>query len=537
MVAEHPVLVRAPAFLGGGAAPAVLRRVDQNFVEGLFRDLGTDALRPRLEGQRLPRADEPDRVLHLPVHRAFNLVLVELVCDVPGQPRLCPDRIESVGLVMRRRPTGKAAAQSTRERWVKELDAVRGWRAASGAALDEDPDPARRPVPKLGVEALDAERAETRARHAIATRQVPSEECTTRLFAAPPDVCARLGATLYFGVVPTDDPAVVEDGLDPTGPPVAYSEAQIESLLPPWLRGAPAAVPAPLGGATIRAREAGGQRIVEARSGAAWVALALPDPSGPAPAGQGPLHAFLRALELLRLYGLYDEATPSAARDALRRTTVGGRTVYDVLRAATDVLVLRETGVEAALPAALPALTTSAAASVRAGIKASLTARAGTLARNEGRFGRADARYVLRVFARVRCCDGCPPVVRWSGETTDFRVARWFESPPAGVVVPQIELPDPTRAFLKNTRPNVTFRVPTALFDLLRNNAPGDFLKGEGKQGGGGVDFVWICGFNLSIIFICAFIFLFVFLILLNFVFWWLPFVKICIPIPVPKDD
>ncbi len=42
-----------------------------------------------------------------------------------------------------------------------------------------------------------------------------------------------------------------------------------------------------------------------------------------------------------------------------------------------------------------------------------------------------------------------------------------------------------------------------------------------------------ICSFSIPIITICALIVLMIFIILLNIVFWWMPFLKICFPIPV----
>jgi len=41
-----------------------------------------------------------------------------------------------------------------------------------------------------------------------------------------------------------------------------------------------------------------------------------------------------------------------------------------------------------------------------------------------------------------------------------------------------------------------------------------------------------ICTFSLQIIMLVAFIVMFIFLIALNFIFWWLPFLRICFPIP-----
>jgi hypothetical protein len=45
-----------------------------------------------------------------------------------------------------------------------------------------------------------------------------------------------------------------------------------------------------------------------------------------------------------------------------------------------------------------------------------------------------------------------------------------------------------------------------------------------------------ICSFSLPIITLCAFIVLMLFIQLLNIVFWWLPFLKICLPIPVRSE-
>jgi hypothetical protein len=78
----------------------------------------------------------------------------------------------------------------------------------------------------------------------------------------------------------------------------------------------------------------------------------------------------------------------------------------------------------------------------------------------------------------------------------------------------------------------VTFVVPERLFNLLNKNSPDDFLKGSASEGDFQLGLDWICGFNIPIITLCAFIVLFIFLVLLNLIFWWLPFIKICIPFP-----
>jgi hypothetical protein len=60
-----------------------------------------------------------------------------------------------------------------------------------------------------------------------------------------------------------------------------------------------------------------------------------------------------------------------------------------------------------------------------------------------------------------------------------------------------------------------------------------DMLTGAGLSGSpGGPSLGMVCSFALPIIFLVAFIVMFIFLILLNIVFWWLPFLRICFPIP-----
>ena len=52
----------------------------------------------------------------------------------------------------------------------------------------------------------------------------------------------------------------------------------------------------------------------------------------------------------------------------------------------------------------------------------------------------------------------------------------------------------------------------------------------------GGLSIQMICSFSIQIIFLVAFIVMFIFLILLNFIFWWLAFLRICLPIPTKSS-
>jgi hypothetical protein len=55
----------------------------------------------------------------------------------------------------------------------------------------------------------------------------------------------------------------------------------------------------------------------------------------------------------------------------------------------------------------------------------------------------------------------------------------------------------------------------------------------DGSVGDGdSLGFGEICSFSIPIISICALLVLMIFVSLLNIVFWWIPFLKICLPVP-----
>jgi hypothetical protein len=131
--------------------------------------------------------------------------------------------------------------------------------------------------------------------------------------------------------------------------------------------------------------------------------------------------------------------------------------------------------------------------------------------------------YVIRaVFEH----DPCQPVL--SEASNQFELARAVD-PDAPARKIRIQLPDV--ANMRKYQRGVALEMPSSLRSVINRVTP-DVLKGQGLSDGG-VQLGMICSFSLQIIFICAFILLFVILLLLNFVFWWLPFLKICFPIPV----
>ena len=99
-----------------------------------------------------------------------------------------------------------------------------------------------------------------------------------------------------------------------------------------------------------------------------------------------------------------------------------------------------------------------------------------------------------------------------------------------------IELPALTPARMRDLKPNVAFKVPPEIQQFMDKLNLQGLLDGEAKKKAG-IKFGMICGFSIPLITICAFIVLQIFLVLLHIVFFWLPFIRICIPFPVLTSE
>ena len=89
---------------------------------------------------------------------------------------------------------------------------------------------------------------------------------------------------------------------------------------------------------------------------------------------------------------------------------------------------------------------------------------------------------------------------------------------------------------MRNLKPNVAFKVPPEIQQFMDKLNLQGLLDGEAKKKAG-IKFGMICGFSIPLITICAFIVLQIFLVLLHIVFFWLPFIRICIPFPVITSE
>jgi hypothetical protein len=143
---------------------------------------------------------------------------------------------------------------------------------------------------------------------------------------------------------------------------------------------------------------------------------------------------------------------------------------------------------------------------------------------------RPGTRYRLRcVYQRPACGPLQPDVV--SGPTEPFALASFFDPDAPGRPI-RISLPlDTSVAGLRGFNKNVAFLFSDQLRSQmsratdLKKALDGNLASGES------FDLGLICSFSIPIITICALIVLMIFVILLNFVFWWLPFLRICLPI------
>lgn len=499
----------------GGDAPTILRRLDENPIAGVLADLGKPGLQA-IANTLVTQFADPWR-FYQPVHRVFHVALLEAVCDPFGadvdtlQPRLNPLKIDSAGLVLRRYAVdgqGKRLQEGWRSLENPENNntvKLRGWIPLPDSALNQDPQPQRSvtrqfaiagraanpPEIKTGRLELDRQLSVLQAVEAAYTEQVHP------LFVAPPEVCEALKKTVLYALIPltSQELSAAENVTS------AFGLDFVKSHLPEFL--------APTLSADIDPdrRERRRQR---------------PDQ----PTYEEMLRQLSEEFELLK-----DLPTSRNLINSLNRFNlfVGSdqQPAGNELKTAAEQL--SRLGTIPYLPSAWGVVDSATGDAIAQQAKAILDRRITLAIPQLNRFDELDRDYSVRAFIRVKSDDGCAPKLWWSEASTPFTIRRWYENTPVAPV--QIALPDLIGTDLSKLTPNVTFAVPAGLFNAIDGMTLDDLLKGK-KPSGGGLALDWICGFNIPIITICAFIVLNIFLQLLNFIFFWLPFIKICVPIP-----
>jgi hypothetical protein len=150
---------------------------------------------------------------------------------------------------------------------------------------------------------------------------------------------------------------------------------------------------------------------------------------------------------------------------------------------------------------------------------------------------RGDDWFIIRcLYQRPLCAvKTIPAPIVFSAPSQPFQLASFFD-PDAPARRIQVALPvDTTPAALRKYDKGVAFMISDQLNQQMQR------VKGLKQLMDGTIDdpsgfgLGMICSFSIPIITICALIVLFIFVILLNIVFFWLPFLKICFPLPTFK--
>ena len=81
--------------------------------------------------------------------------------------------------------------------------------------------------------------------------------------------------------------------------------------------------------------------------------------------------------------------------------------------------------------------------------------------------------------------------------------------------------------------PSDTFNLINSL--KMNKGASADALPDDQPGPGSGIQ--WICSFSLPVITLVAMILLMIMISLLNIVFFWMPWVRICLPFPKMKRN
>ena len=501
--APHDILLRP--WGGEGAEALIVTAAEESFLDAVLEDAAAPDARTRLAARR-GRRRGADRVLelHQPIHRRFQLILLEACCDLPGRPRLDPAKIESMGFVLRRRhgAAWQGWSSGARNGWVNVPPRL-------------DPDPTRRTPPRAGAAGLIA------AEIALRRSATPPTEEVMKLFLAPPEICAKAGRTLLYGVVPVAS----ADRADAPEPAPDYAAlppneaADLRAHFSAFLKQRPR-IDLPRAGQVLDpawrpldiAEDVGGSDGL-LRSFAVLLQQLLVELDA---FGQGSAAGLLRA-------ALAEIALP-IERDAAGRVT-RSTTAAAFCAAAAPILVAGEPNQGALrMPLEWPAIGAVLGARLTEAAIVCLGQRHATLLPPAPKFDGDAQLYAVHPFIRVRGHSGCPPHLVWGPQSESFRILPWWESdgPAARITLPDV-------AQLKKVKPNVAFELPPALANLLQGNMAK--LK-DGQGSTAGLTLGWICSFSIPIITICAFIVLNIFLSLFDLIFRWLAFIKICIPVP-----
>jgi hypothetical protein len=518
----HDILVNGVTMTGTEQKPPTLLQMhNDDFPTRFLEDLGKPSLPAISSTTSINTAAQP---LFQPVQRMLNVAMVKLSCDSLSYPRLDPTRIESAGIVIRRivlkpSPNNGPAIEdpSAVSAWMRSATGQFAWIPLRPDQETLDPEPTLRPQLYSGQPTLDR-------RLAALSLSSAYTESTTPAFAVPPASSARLGRTVFYGVIPTASSEVSD--AQPKTPPL-INKADLLDSLPGLLRYSALPPTAPLPGSTIDSRWMSGDFVNSLNLGSSVA----------------PFNVFTSALFMLHsVFGAFEGTAEGNKILTLlnnRKVTFGvspntaTMRMGDFYNTAKACLIDRSTS-SLLMPTAWEALTQADETAILQALSDALTPRSQNILAPQGRFQDSTRRYRLRMFFRIKGeSPACPTKLVWSQYSDPFRIAAWYEGSQRSH--PPVPLPDLNTMTKDQLKPNCSFHVPGSLMGAMQGASMSGLMKGAG--GGAGLKLDWICGFNIPLITICAFFVLNIFLSLLNIIFFWLPFIKICIPFPVPAPS
>ncbi len=144
----------------------------------------------------------------------------------------------------------------------------------------------------------------------------------------------------------------------------------------------------------------------------------------------------------------------------------------------------------------------------------------------------SDVCYILRFIYERPQCD--PTRVIVSLPSQPFVFAPFFD-PDAPARPVRITLPnDVSIAGLRKFKKGVSFIMSDAMRKKMKRlvGREDTFLDDQQLNQEDDDSLAFVCSFSIQIIFIVAFMLLLMFVVIFNLIFWWLPFFRICLPVP-----
>lgn len=553
IVNTHPVRIRPPYF-NSKAETEIHRYLDAEFIPRFLQDVMNHGFDngAQKQWQTQDRFSSLDNklVLRLPMHRSFYLVSCEVVCDRLGTPALAPEKITSAGFVIRR--LGAKGEQS----WMLENEIAQGWEMSPTGL--RDPDMNRRVCRNGRLHAGNGDPAytgeQTHPLHVIKTRDT-SGKCHTVLYGYLPlggsysvsrETKKNGKAALPFNKesLATFKTESAQHLPWPYGLKKPLNKNWKDEFTRPVNKGAPTREFFELLKLLVNRYHLGEEGVEENERLQALAKNIYFYNDSSAASGLKPSaysdyskqdFSSLKKFSLwswLQANGNKEEnpvvawladqeklidANPAHVLTKLPPKSGGGSLAYSLYMTPGDAQEIRHVLDQRVLDHA--------------------TSNAQEIPLPKFQQGENDV-YQIVPFVRAKDDHGIERIV-WADDdarSQKFRVAAPFDpnaSRPSLIQMPSL------KDLRKGMAKGVSMITPADTFSLmnalnLKKGASEDVLpEGEGSKLG----IQWICSFSLPVITLVAMILLMIMISLLNIIFFWLPWVKICLPFPKIENE